>query len=292
MPPTTPPTTPAEPLSPIDACLRLARANAELRRRLDAHLAGWFGLSLNDFTNPADAGRRPRSAPAPHRPGRAAGPHRLGRDPPPRPPRAGRAGAAPRQPRRRPGGAHLAHPRRGGEGPRRPRRPHARPPRTCWSSASAQRRSPRWGRCWDAWSPHPCTPAWRPGRPDLLLVALDGVLGSHLGVVGSMPARSPRPPLAEQVPALVERHLRSRTRSAVDRIAAATAARSRPVLLGDELGDPPQDVVVHGPILARHAPPSHHLSVQGARIEAIAPQLLEGRQVGADLGRAHLGGHG
>jgi DNA-binding MarR family transcriptional regulator len=35
----------------LDACIRLARADAELRRRMDAHLSGWYGLSRTDFTS-------------------------------------------------------------------------------------------------------------------------------------------------------------------------------------------------------------------------------------------------
>jgi DNA-binding MarR family transcriptional regulator len=38
-----------EATDPVDACLTLARADAEVRRRLDAALSGAHGLSLNDF---------------------------------------------------------------------------------------------------------------------------------------------------------------------------------------------------------------------------------------------------
>ena len=39
-----------EATSPLDLCLRLARAQAALTRRLDASLSALHGLSFNDFT--------------------------------------------------------------------------------------------------------------------------------------------------------------------------------------------------------------------------------------------------
>lgn len=41
---------PSEEPDPLAVCLLLARADAELRKRFDASLSSWHGLSRNDFT--------------------------------------------------------------------------------------------------------------------------------------------------------------------------------------------------------------------------------------------------
>ena len=80
---------------------------------------------------------------------------------------------------------------------------------------------------------------------DLLLIVLDGVGWARLGLVWLEPRRSPRPALAEQVPALVEGDLEvgeALRRGVVERCVGVLVAQL--VFLVDEVVDPGQYLLV------------------------------------------------
>src|SRR6478672_12357366 len=94
----------------------------------------------------------------------------------------------------------------------------------------------------------PRLPSWRTSSPAvaaLLLVVLDRLGAPRLGLVGVHAELTPRPALAQQVPAAVERHADLVQPHPVARLEVAAALLLvQAVLLGDELVDPAQNVAV------------------------------------------------